>query len=227
MRTIGLLLVFLVEIVPLASAVRAEDEEKEAKAEGSEAKPKPIALFNGKDFTGWNLFVPDKDVDPKTVWSVRDGVVHCKGVPVGYMRTEKEYENYRLRLQWRWPEVGGNSGVLLHITGPDKVWPKSIESQLMSENAGDFWCIDGTDFKEHVNKAERRVPKKAKHNENEIGKWNTMEVVCKGNTIRVVVNGLLQNEATETTVIKGYIGLQSEGKPIEFRKITLEPLKKD
>lgn len=204
-------------VLVMAAVVAAQQEP---------AKIEKIALFNGEDFEGWVLFLPDKDVDPATVWHVHDGVIHCTGTPAGYIRTEKEYEDYRLTFEWRWTERPGNSGVLLHIQGEDKVWPKSIESQLKSEDAGDFWVIDGTDFKERVNKEDRRVPQKHPHNEKPVGEWNKKEVVCQGNTIRVWVNGLLQNEATETTVSKGFIGLQSEGAPIEFRNILLEPLEK-
>jgi len=185
---------------------------------------KKIDLFNGKDFTGWKLFLPDENVDPSRVWTAKKGVIHCTGQPAGYIRTEEEYENYRLSLQWRWPDKGGNSGLLLHIVGEDKVWPKSVESQLQARNAGDFWVIGGADFKEHVNADDRRVPKKHRHNEKKRGEWNTMEAVCEGDTIRIYVNGLLQNEATETTLTRGRIGLQSEGTPIEFRKIKLSPL---
>lgn len=198
--------------------------ESGTKTEASGEKPKVIELFNGKDFTGWKLFIPDENVDPATVWEVRDGVVHCNGNPAGYMRTTKEHENYRLKLEWRWPARGGNSGVLLHIHEPDKVWPKSIEGQLASGHAADFWVIDGTDFKEHTNKDDRRVLKRKKSNEKPLGEWNQYEIFCKDNVIRLHVNGLLQNVATDTTVNKGYIGLQSEGAPIQFRNITLEPL---
>jgi len=196
-----------------------------SKAEASDKKPKPVELFNGQDFSGWHLFIPDENVDPATVWEVRDGVVHCKGTPTGYMRTTTEYENYRLKLQWRWPGRGGNSGVLLHIQLPDKVWPKAIEGQLQSGHAADFWVIGGTDFEEHTDEDNRRVPKRKKSNEKPLGEWNQYEIFCKDNVIRLYVNGLLQNAATETTVNKGYIGLQSEGTPIEFRNVTLEPLK--
>lgn len=188
-------------------------------------KPKKIKLFNGEDFTGWKLFLPDANVDPKTVWSVKDGgVVHCTGTPAGYMRTTKEYANYRLTFEWRWPAAGGNSGLLMHISGEDMVWPKSIEGQLAHENAADFWVIGGTSFKEHTDKDNRRVIKKNPHNEKPLGEWNKMEAICEGDSIVLRVNGLLQNQATETTVTKGYIGLQSEGTPIEFRNIVLEPL---
>lgn len=207
-------------LVLLAGEVWAEAAAEPAK-EG-ESRPVVARLFNGEDFGGWKLFVPDPNVAPETVWEVRDGVGHCKGQPAGYMRTTQAFSDYRLEFEWRWLEQPGNSGVLLHITGEDKVWPKSIEAQLKSGDAGDFWVIDGTDFKEHVNKDERRVPKKAESNEKPIGDWNKMEIECQGNTIRVYVNGLLQNEATETTVERGYIGFQSEGAPIEFRNIVLK-----
>lgn len=196
----------------------------EGRAESSESG---VSLFNGKDLSGWKLFIPDPKVDVKTVWSVKDGAVHCEGKPAGYMRTEKVYGNYRLTLEWRWTAKPGNNGVLLHIQDKDEVWPKSIEAQLLDQNAGDFYVIGGSEFKEHLanaNKDDRRVPKKAPSNEKPAGEWNKYDIVCEGNTIRVSVNGLLQNVATETNISKGFIGLQSEGAPIEYRNILLTPI---
>ena len=183
-----------------------------------------IPLFNGRDFTGWKFVLRDESVNPDKVWSVKNGVIHCTGTPKGYMRTESDYSNYKLHLEWRWPEGGGNSGVLLHMSEPDVVWPRSIECQLNAGDAGDFWTIGGTDFKEHVDKSRRRVPKKEDSSERPLGHWNTYEIFCRDSTIRVFVNGVLQNEATETTVNSGNICLQSEGKPIEFRNIYIENL---
>ncbi len=189
------------------------------------ARPAAIRLFNGEDFTGWKLFLPDEQAAPEATWAVRDHAICCTGTPTGYLRTLRPYADYRLRFEWRWPSgKGGNSGVLLHIQAPDKVWPKSIESQLQHENGGDFYVIGGTTFKEHVNKEERRVAKRHTSNEKPLGEWNTKEIVCQGDSITVYVNGRLQNQATEATVSEGYIGFQSEGTPIEFRNITLELL---
>lgn len=190
---------------------------------------KTVALFNSKDFTGWKLFLPDAQADPAKTWTVKDGVVACTGNPAGYMRTVVPYENYCLRLEWRFPEKAGNSGVLLHIQEPDKVWPKSVEAQLNSGDAGDFWVIDGTEFKEHADPANKRVDgrrtaKLQDSSEKPLGDWNQYEITCKGNTITVKVNGVVQNTATDCTVTKGFIGLQSEGAPIDFRNITLQPL---
>ena len=184
--------------------------------------PEQTPLFNGQDLSGWAFVLRDKGVDPMTVWSVSEGVIHCTGEPYGYMRTEADYADYQLHVEWRWPGEASNSGVLLHMSEPDKVWPRSIECQLMSGNAGDFVAFEGTGFKELV---EGRVLKKqAESSEKPPGQWNTYEIVCRGNTIRVFVNGVLQNEATETTVSSGKICLQSEGRPIEFRNIYVEPL---
>ena len=183
-----------------------------------------IDLWNGKDFNGWKLFIPDETVDTTTVWTVRDGLLHCAGVPNGYIRTEEDYTNYKLFVEWRWPEEPGNSGVLLHMSGPDKVWPKSIEAQLHSGDAGDIWLIEGTEIKEHTDKANRRIQKRDESSEEVPGEWNKYEITCTGDVIQLKVNGVLQNTGTEASVQSGKICFQSEGKPIEFRAIYLEPL---
>ena len=180
------------------------------------------ALFNGKNLQGWKLFIPDENVDVNTVWSVNDGVIRCEGKPFGYMRTIEDHENYKLHLEWRWVEKPSNSGVLLHMSEPDKVWPKSIEAQLMSGNAGDFYLIGGTSVKERGEGT--RVPKKHESNERPIGQWNEYDIFCDGDTIEVFINGLLQNRGTEATATSGKICLQSEGAPIEFRNIYIESL---
>jgi hypothetical protein len=178
-------------------------------------------LFNGRDFTGWHLFVPGGD--PTNTWSVRNSVIHCTGKPAGYIRTVDAYQDYKLTVEWRFLKPG-NTGVLLHMSGPDQVWPRSIEAQGQHGNQGDFWVIGGTDFKEHRGRAERRVPKQGPSRENPVGEWNTYEIVCKGDTIRVYVNGLLMNQATECNVTSGHICIQSEGGEFEVRRITLEPV---
>lgn len=184
-----------------------------------------IELFDGKTLQGWVMFLPDPNADPLKTWWVKDGVIHCTGTPAGYIRTDKKFSNYRLQLEWRWAGTPGNSGVLLHVQDKDEVWPKSIEAQLMHENAGDFWVIGGTDFDEHTNKEDRRVPKKKDSSEKKVGEWNQYDIWCEGNSIKLYVNGVLQNEANNCTVSEGYIALQSEGAPIEFRNIRLKKLK--
>ena len=186
----------------------------------------PVDLFNGKNFNGWKLFIPNESVDTSTVWSVEDGLIKCTGNPAGYMRTTAKYSNYVLTVEWRFPDGPGNNGVLLHVQDKDEVWPKSIEAQLHSGDAGDFWVIGGTTFKEHTTGPEaRRVIKMHDSSEKPLGEWNKYRIECNGNHIKVFVNGLLQNVATDATVCAGYIALQSEGTSVEFRTVKVEPLK--
>jgi hypothetical protein len=194
-----------------------------------ETKQKTM-LFNGKDLAGWKLFIPDETIDTSEAWSVKDGVVHCTGKPNGYMRTKSAYENYKLHLEWRWPGEPTNSGVLLHVGGEDKLWPKCIECQLKAENAGDIVLMNGAgiaiDCKDMQNPSTPFViiPKKENSSEKTPGQWNTYEIFCNADVIRCYVNGVLQNEGTGATATSGRICLQSEGGPIEFRNIYIESL---
>ncbi|QTN31361.1 DUF1080 domain-containing protein [Akkermansiaceae bacterium] len=179
-----------------------------------------IPLFNGKDTAGWEFSTPEG----KAAWSVKDGVLACSGEPIGYIRTEKEYENYSLTLEWRW-QAGAekaNSGLLLHISTPNAAgpWPKCIESQLGQGNAGDIWTIGEKAVAKGVNKGGRWI-RTADPAEKTPGEWNTMTVTCKGDSLTITVNGVTVNEATGLSAAKGAIGVQSEGSPIEFRNIVL------
>ncbi len=188
------------------------------------------ALFNGKDFTGWKLHVDDENVNVDDVWSVRDGVVHCVGKPNGYMRTLASYSNYKLHVEWRWVEVPTNSGVLLHASGADKVWPRCIEAQLKAGSAGDFVLIGHTGITANGKKYQDdekmyiSVAKRHDSTEKAPGEWNSYDICCQGDAIMVYVNGLLQNGGRKATDTEGWICLQSEGSPIEFRNIYIEPL---
>jgi hypothetical protein len=186
-------------------------------------------LFNGTDLSGWKLFLGDPQADVGMTWKVKDGMIFCAGRPSGYMRTEKAYADYLLHVEWRWAQKPSNSGVLVHMAGEDKVWPRSIECQLMHENAGDFWVIDGTEFEEHAAGGDRvdgrNVKKLHEQSEKEPGQWNTYEIICKDDWIVVIVNGVVQNIATGCNVHSGRVCIQSEGAPIAFRNIYIEPLK--
>jgi hypothetical protein len=186
-------------------------------------------LFNGRDLAGWTYHLGKPDVKMEDVWSVKDGVLTCKGDPAGYLLTKKDdYENYVLTLQWRWPGKGGNNGVLVHVTEPGAlgVWPKCLEVQLGSGDAGDFWVI-GTTIE--IENPEGRIDGRRHKNltdgsEKPLGEWNKMEITCRGHEVTVKVNGKLVNHATKLSQHKGAIALQSEGTPIEFRKIKLTKL---
>jgi hypothetical protein len=190
------------------------------------AQTKKIKLFNGKDLSNWVFKLKDSSVDPAKVFTVNNGVIHITGNPFGYMRTKASYSDYKLHVEWRWPSEATNSGVFVNAQPPDSIWLKCVECQLKAGNAGDFVCMNGADMAERTDKSKPFVSKLAASSEKPAGDWNTMEVICKSNTIEVLVNGTLQNKGTNVSVTSGSICLQSEGKDVEFRNVYLNELKK-
>jgi len=197
----------------------------------------PVRLFNGKDLTGWIPYLwdgknkaEDKTTPASAVWRVEDGILICRGRPTGYIRTVNEYENYRLEVEWRWPEgtTSGNNGVLIHTTEPNALgqWPRSLEVQLAFGNAGDFWVI-GTTLE--LPNPEGRIQGRRHLNltdgsEKPAGEWNRMEIVARGDEVTVHVNGDLVNQARKLSQSRGAIALQSEGALVHFRNVVLTPL---
>jgi len=199
----------------------------------AEKKAKAIELFNGKDLSGWkHHFRPsDSEAKKEDTWSVADGVLRCTGRPAGYLMTEKQFTNYVLKVEWRWPKGSkpGNNGVLLRIQGGEHfhngVWPKSIEAQLAHTRAGDVFHIGGFPLKGDPERTKgRRTARMLESNEKPIGEWNEYECILKGTDLTLKVNGVVQNRIREVQEIPGTVGLQSEGAPIEYRNIRLYSL---
>jgi hypothetical protein len=188
--------------------------------------PDEVRLFNGRDLTGWTAFLQD-DAGMDDVWTVEDGVLICTGTPAGYVRTVDTYENYVLKLEWRWDPASkkaGNSGVLLRMVGEDRVWPRSVEAQLMSGSAGDFWAIDDYPMKTAPERTRGRNTRKMHAAEHPVGEWNEYEIIVDHGRVTLKVNGQLVNEAWEVEEQAGHICLQSEGAEIHFRNIRLAPI---
>ena len=185
--------------------------------------PNEVRLFNGEDLSGWTAYLVDEG-KMEDVWSVEDGVLTCKGNPIGYIRTEADYTNFVLKLEWRFNPVtkeAGNSGVLLRMVGEDKVWPRSVEAQLQSGNAGDFWNIDQFPMRTDPQRTSGRNTRKTHFAERPIGQWNEYEIIADGGSIVLKVNGEVVNKAWNAKAIPGKICLQSEGAEIHFRNIRL------
>ncbi len=85
-----------------------------------------------KILSNWVFHLKDQDIDPATVFTVQNGVIHITGDPFGYMRTKEIYSDYKLHVEWRWPAEATNSGVFVHGQEPDAIWLKCIECQLKS-----------------------------------------------------------------------------------------------
>ncbi len=191
-------------------------------------KPMPgeVALFNGRDLSGWTPFLPDGG-DPTATWRVADGILVCSGTPTGYVRTSSDYTNYVLRMEWRFSPVtkqAGNSGVLLRTQPPDKVWPKCLEAQLQSGSAGDFWNIGEIAMKTDPSRLEGRRTRHIRANERPVGEWNEYEIIVDGEHVTLTVNGAVLNEAWDVPETAGSIALQSEGAEIHFRNVRLAPI---
>ena len=194
---------------------------------------KKIQLFNGENLENWNIFVSTPDVEPAELFYVEDGVINTIGKPHGYIHTKETYSNFKLHVEWRWTDEPTNSGVLINVRGKDMIWPNCIECQLMHEHAGDIVLIGkgaGITIKDStylITSEENRyavVPKFESVSENPPGEWNSYDITSLDGEIEVLVNGVLQHTGTNMTLTEGRIALQSEGSPMQFRNITLEPL---
>jgi len=206
----------------------------------SETVDRPAnSLFNGKDLTGWHVDVPHRDNNPdaKPTFIVRDDMLVSLGNPQGHLITDKEYENFRLEVEYRFAAKPGNCGVLVNASDPRalyKMFPKSIEVQMNHTHAGDFWCIveditvpdmvkrRGPKEKWGITEGKaRRILNLTDGSEKPVGEWNRLDIECLGNQIKVWVNGDLVNHGTGCTASKGQIALQAEGSEVEFRKLEL------
>jgi hypothetical protein len=180
----------------------------------------------------WEYYLADPEVKVQDVWSIEDGVLICRGKPLGYLYTKTDYGDFVLKLEWRWPpgKKRGNGGVLIRMTGEHKIWPTSLEAQLNAGNAGDFWGLAGyrlsgpvermrtTDHKEF---GKLTNLKKTKTPEKPPGEWNTYEIVSKGSTVTLIINSEEVNRATGCDLNPGKICLTSEGSEIHFRNVAV------
>lgn len=220
------LLISPVTMMAQGKSSKASKNQKSEKNQKND-KGEKIQLFNGNDLNNWVFFLKDQSIDPATVFTVQNGVIHIKGEPFGYMRTKDSYSDYTLHVEWRYPAELSNSGVFIHGQQPDAIWLKCIENQLKAGNAGDYVLMNGASMNEQKDKSKIVIAKMAESNEKPQGEWNTIEITCKGNTIETSVNGLLQNKGTGLNITSGSICLQSEGKDIEFRNVYLTKLKRE
>jgi hypothetical protein len=211
---------------------------------------KTIKLFNGKNLDGFYTYLRSKgkNHDPDRVFQVQDGMVHVSGAEFGYFATEAEYENYRLTVEFKWGEKthapregkARDSGVLFHFVGPDKIFPKSIEFQMIEGGTGDIIVVDGASLTvKGVTRTQGRFDRFGKgpwqdvtgyrDPKNEVekphGEWNLLELIADGDTVKYYVNGKLVNEGVGANPHRGKILFQSEGAEVFFRRIELEPLK--
>ena len=191
-------------------------------------------LFNGRDLSGWVNVNTEK-----STWSVRDGMIVCTGHPIGVMRSDRQYENFVLHIEWMHMEAGGNSGVFVWSDAkpqtesrlPNGVEVQMLELDWVNQNKingqpapiayvhGELFGVGGVKTTPDNPRGER-----SKSFENRCkprGEWNVYDVVCVDGVIKLAVNGKVVNGISHSTQKKGYLCLESEGAEIHFRNIRL------
>jgi hypothetical protein len=219
---------------------------------------------------GWYTYLQDKGVnqDPDGIFTIRDGVLHIyknaqdgSKMPFGYIATPTEYANYRLRLEYKWGEKKfapradqpRDSGLLYHFVGADKVWPLSVECQIMEGDTGTIYIV-GTTVTSTVDPATKaykdaaqggveltqsgspKIKKVLRSQNVETPGWNTVEVIIRNDGAVHIINGTVVNQCTRIcqpdpknsdTLIpltKGKILLQAEGAEVFYRNVEIKPL---
>lgn len=191
----------------------------------------PLLTVQAQDGTiaGWKSF-HDPLVKTDEVWKLAEGVLSCKGLPKGYLFTEKTYTDFVLILEWRSPpgKKPGNGGVLIRTSGKRGIWPKSLEAQLNAGAEGDFWGLAGYELSGPAERLKRvrheqfgkltNLPR-IKDAVKKPGEWNRYEITAAGGTVTLKINGQEVNQATGCDVIAGPICLTAEGDEIQFQNI--------
>jgi hypothetical protein len=183
-------------------------------------------LFNGKDLKGWKFYLKDDKADPAKTFVVKAGEIQVSGFPFGYFYTEKSFKNYVIRYSWTYPKdqpekTTMNSGLLVHIQEPQKIWPKCIEPQGRYMDHGKlFFPGFGKDDKKESSFNEKAQKKALKASD----EWNTTEATVRGDgSIEVSINGTPVSSG-KTALTSGMIGFQSEGARIHFKDIKIKML---
>ena len=173
----------------------------------------PAFGFGFSGFSGFKENIFGKK-DAKSPFEVKDGVINVSGSPNGYFYTDKSYKNYVLRYDWKFIK-NGNSGLLVHITGDHKVWPKCVEVQGQQSDHGNIFAIGGAKGKF---KKDAEAQKKAI----KTGEWNTTEVTVKDGDMTAKINGLVVCTGKAEGVTEGPFGFQSEGTELHFKNIKIK-----
>ena len=186
-------------------------------------------LFNGTDLTGWI----DVNTSAET-WKVQDEMIICTGNPIGVMRSDRQYENFILEIEWRHMEAGGNSGIFIWSEGTPfkgKRLTKAIEVQMLELD----WAVQNDRTDDYVHGElfptmnltaipdNPRGPRSKSIEKRCMGKgeWNKYIIVAVDGTVKLSVNGKFVNGLRASGRKKGYLCLEAEGAEIHFRNIRI------
>ena len=221
----------LIIFVLFSCTIRGQDK---SIAFGTETSLEQLISNSEEESINWI----NVNTNPDT-WRTEKDLLICKGMPIGVMRSEKQYENYILKVEWRHMEAGGNSGVFVWSDAKPDVnsrLPGGVEVQMLELDwvklntrdgkvppiayvHGELFGVGGVETNPDNPRGTR-----SKSIENRAlgkGKWNSYTVVCVDGTIKLSVNGKFVNGISQSTIKKGYICLESEGAEIHFRNFRL------
>jgi len=208
----------------------------------------PVIKF-GKAVSSRKIFLKSKEKDqtlawinvntePST-WTLQKDILVCSGKPIGVMRSEKQYENFILHIEWMHMEAGGNSGVFVWSNAvppentrlPNGVEVQMLELEWVNLNTkdgvtppvayvhGELFGVGGVKTMPDNPRGTRSMSFENRCEGK--GEWNTYDVVCIDGVIKLSVNGKFVNGISQSTQKKGYLCLESEGAEIHFRNITI------
>jgi hypothetical protein len=195
-----------------------------------------VPMFQQNSLDGW----VNANCAPET-WSVKDGVIACTGKPTGALRTAKQYENFILEAEWRHLSEGGNSGIFVWgtpISSPGVPFLRGIEVQVLDHGYmkhadpakprwfsthGDVFPIHGATMDPHgEHSGSRSFPSEERSKPSP--EWNHYRIEAKDGRLTLAVNGKVVSGGDNCNYRKGYLALESEGAPVEFRNVKIMEL---
>jgi hypothetical protein len=158
-----------------------------------------------------------------TTWSATDDGLHCTGKPRGYLYSKDSFQNFTLRLEYRFPrpdkltdetKFKGNTGFLIYISGEHKLWPVCLEVQGKHVQMGAVKENGGAQAPEVVDDdAARQQARKP------VGQWNQLEIVSRDGALTVLLNGQEVARSQPAFLSSGPLGIQAEDHPFDVRRL--------
>jgi len=201
-----------------------------------ETVPQWVSLFNGTDLNEW--------VDVNTseaTWKAENGLLICTGKPTGVLRSKKKYKNFIMNIEWKHLEKKGNSGVFLWSDAnadENKRLPRGLEVQMLELDyindaegkpvkpegyiSGELFGAGGMRATPENSRGERSMSKEYRCKG--AGEWNHYLIVAVDGNVKLSINGKFVNGIRDCSEQEGYLCLESEGSPIQFRNIKIMEL---
>jgi hypothetical protein len=190
-----------------------------------------IALFNGRDLSGWEIFENGKPAPESQSWVVRDELLISDGQARGDLRTTTRFENYTLTLDYKTHNQRGDGGIGIMLTEENEMLrgkPRPgggsyLEVQLLPNRGGDIYVIGGFQAQANGKKIGFSNPRTTDVKDL-AGQWNTMKLTVQNGTAEVTLNGTMVNRVSGGPTDPSKIVLRHEGDKISYRNLLIQPV---